>query len=155
MIAKGTTQETVEVAAGEVTQNTKAEREKLVQRTPAKVRTPEESVARCMKVLKTRVLGKQARKSERNTWWNIWSYAARHLERGKYEESHCQNCMHPKLDRPTSTWKTEGYLKVGFFGQKSEEGTPKKASSRPKVRREEGHPLLLAPKSKRRKGTSR
>ena len=56
-----TIQKAIEAAAGEVPHCTEAEGEKNTQGTPENVRSREEAAARCTKVMKRRVLKKQAR----------------------------------------------------------------------------------------------
>ena len=58
----GTTQK-IEVAAGEVANCTETERENITRQTTENVRIREEAAAKCTKVIKKRVLKKQARKA--------------------------------------------------------------------------------------------
>ena len=69
---------TIEFAAGDVAHCTKAEREKILRRTPDDVRTREEAAARCTKVIKGRV--------HKKTSWESQSAALGEVLLGAWQE---------------------------------------------------------------------
>ena len=94
-----TIQKVIEDAAGEVAHSTKNERN-IAKRTPESVRKREEAAARCTKVIKRRVLKKQARKARAEHLGKcILASGRRNIQRTSLSELVCQRRLHGRQRR--------------------------------------------------------